>query len=579
MSNPIDIEALRSGGTQGIDASTDKIVDPNVNTGKNLNGQEVRDFGNGLKEFDPTANGFSAEVVNKGKSDQDKALEMFDQQLEARQEEVRAYNELLEINGGQVTEEELRQANGEGFITEQLRDGAGDVYGDATTSSVPAVNTVEAASDLFEDKDEDDSDELAELEKELAEDDEAPVSKPIIKEEPKVEARVSEGTVQQDPIDAAVSNPSKVVDFVPRNESVVDENGESEEDKDLAALDSTAQVDETEEDFESKLKAELNKKLKPVSRKLNLSTSTIIQKPVNVNHLIERTQDKNKRVFTWPLMRSGRPITIQSFNATELNVLNSNARNANMTLEVFRTIWKHIAGAKGDSFESWCKSTSYFDTNHIWMAIYGACFERSNYLPFSCPKCNDVTVTTDTPIMDMVEFANDEAKKRFTEIRAMRDDDPAMGNCFAVQLVQISDDIVIGFQEPSIYTSIVENSLYDSEFRRKYSDIINIISYIENIYMVDGDSIRPIATKEYPNNDAKTAKAKVIQYAKIIRNLTSDEYSVIMANIIEMGKTSDDVSYRMPEITCDHCKSVIPSEKQDASGLVFTRHQLVMFGA
>ena len=576
MSNPIDINALKTGGTQGIDASTDKIVDPNL-AGKNVEGKDIRDFGNGMKEFDPTANGFQAETANKGKSDEQKALELFDQQIEARQEEVRAFNELLEINGGSVTEEELRQANGEDFITKQLRDGAGDVNDDGNAAPAPTAPSVEDTSNLFEDKEEDDSDELAALEKELEEDDNMSIASSVSVKE---EKSVSTGTTQQEPISAAVSNPSKVVDFVPRKESVEDENGESEEDKDLAALDGVPGEESTDDDFESKLKAELNKKLQPVSRKLNLSTTTIVQKPVNVNHLIERTQNKNSRVFTWALMRSGRPITIQSFNATELNVLNSNARNANMTLEVFRTIWKHIVGAKGDSFEAWCKSTSYFDTNHIWMAIYGACFERSNYLPFSCPKCNDVTVTTDTPIMDMVNFANDEAKQRFNDIRNMRDDDPAMGNCFAVQLVQVSDDIVIGFREPSIYTSIVENSLYDSEFRRKYSDIINIISYIENIYMIDEDeNLRPVSTKEYVNNDSKTAKAKVIQYAKIIRNLSSDEYSTIMANIIEMGKTSDDVSYKMPEITCDHCKATIPSENQDASGLVFTRHQLVMFGA
>ena len=69
MGNTIDISQLKSGATPPT---------PDKNEGKNIDGQDLRDFGGGLKEFDPTANGFEPEKVEFSKSDKDKALELTD---------------------------------------------------------------------------------------------------------------------------------------------------------------------------------------------------------------------------------------------------------------------------------------------------------------------------------------------------------------------------------------------------------------------------------------------------------------------------------------------------------------------
>ena len=593
MGSPINIEELKNSQTEK-DTHVDTIVDPNL--GRNIDGKELRDFGNGMKEFDPAANGIMPEQVDVGKGDDVAALEKFDEQLDEKIREVQEFNDLIDASGGEVSEQEVREHFGQEYVTDVLDDGVGGKFEDdpgnkgELEDETPNVKT----SELFEDKEEDEDSEIAELERELEDMDDS-VDVIDSNESIEIEDNNTEDTttttassetitvtgtgatrtVSIDPVVENISKPT-VVPFVDRKVSETDENEISQEDKDLAALDGDTD-DDDDDDFETKLKNELQKKLKPVSKKLDLSSATVIQKPVNVSQYAEKMKQA-KRVFTWPLIRSGRPITIQSFNANELNILSNNARNTNMTLEVFRTIYKHIVSGKGESFETWAKSTSYFDVNHIWMAIYGCCFANANYLPFSCPKCNNVTVTTDTPIMDMVKFKNDEVKSKFNEIMNMNANDPAMGNIFAEYRVQISDTLVVGFVEPSIYTSIVENSLYDREFRNKYDDILSIINYISNIYVIDGDNLRPLNTKVYANNEAKTAKARVIQYAKIIRELPSDEYGVIMAHIIEMGSDVEAVSYQMPEITCDHCKEIIPAEDQDASSLVFTRHQLVMFG-
>ena len=570
MSSPINIDALKNGAdtVQG----PDKIVDPNLN--RNIDGKEVRDFGNGLKEFDPTANGFKPEEVDRGEGDDEKALRELDNVLAEKEREVQIFNDLQEINGGVVSEEELREALNEGYITKELKDGTGGKFEDNPGIKAPdSEDTSDRGEPIVTADNSPVNSELDELESDLDND--------YTYEEPQkpVEVLAHTSVEEKKPITKAVSNPSPVVSFEDRKSSIVEEDGKSQEDKDLEALDGVVNPSgETEDDFETKLKAELQRKIRPITKKFDLSSAQIISKPASVNNYVSQKQHLTKKSFVWPLFRSGRPVQIQSFNASELNILNDQARNANTTLDVFKTIYQHIVGPKGDSFEQWAKCTSYFDTDHLWFAIYGACFGNANYLPFTCDKCTEITVTTDTPLLDMVKFKNDNAKKRYEEIMNMTPT-PNMGSVFAEAMVQISNDIVIGFREPSIYTSIVEGSFYDRDFREKYSDIINIISYIANIYLIDADgNLRLFECKRYPNNDSKTAKARVIQYAKLIRNLSSDEYAIIMSTIIEMSKDTDVVSYQMPEITCEKCGAIIPAEDQDASSLVFTRHQLVMFG-
>lgn len=568
MSNsPINIDALKNGvdPSQGLD----QIVDPNLN--KNIDGKNVRDFGNGLKEFDPAANGFKPEEIDRGEGDDEKALRELDSVLEEKAKEVQIFNDLQDMNNGVVSEEEVREALDQGYITEDLKDGKGGRFEENPNASVLSpFNDGSAKKPIINSKSTEDDD----LENELNEDDTNDYETEPIKVEESKPAK----TEPVKPIDKSVSNPSSaIVSFEDRKESVIDEDGRSQEDKDLDALDGdTNSSSDSSSDFETKLRAEIKKKINPIKRKFDLNSAEVIRKPASVNNYLARKQKLTKRTFMWPLFRSGRPIQIQSFNASELNILSEQARS-NTSLDVFKTIYKHIVGPKGQDFEQWAKCTSYFDVNHLWFAIYGACFYGSNYLPFSCDKCHEITVTSDTPLMDMVKFKDDDAKKLFDEIMSMPIDDN-FGSIFAESRIQISDDIVIGLKEPSIYTSMVENSYYDKDFRTKYADIINISSYIADIYLITDEGLEKFDTKQYPNNAVKTAKAKIIQYAKLIRNLSSDEYGILMTAIIEMSKDTESVTYQMPEITCEKCGAIIPAEDQDASALVFTRHQLVMFG-
>ena len=145
----------------------------------------------------------------------------------------------------------------------------------------------------------------------------------------------------------------------------------------------------------------------------------------------------------------------------------------------------------------------------------------------------------------------------------------------------MSDSIVIGLREPSIYDAVIVPTLFDADFNNKYRDMIGLNAYISNIYKaVDtGAQVKlcPIAVKQFIGNETKSVKARIIQYAKIIRSLTSDQYNIIMGHVNTLNET-DTIYYRLPSVTCDHCKKEIPEEREAAADLVFMRHRLGILG-
>lgn len=554
--NTIDISQLKSGN---VDAPA-----------KNIDGHEQRDFGNGMKEFDPAANGFKKEEKQLKPNDKDRALMEFDKQMKSRREEVEQFNELIDQYGGQISEEELREELNQQHITEILHDGSGDKFEDKNTK------VVEMASPAKENVPAQQSSELDELERELDDD--------MADEHIAVPAHKPETIEAAKPTTAAQTIQEELKPEPPKYIPVPDKTKErnipelSDEDKDLAALE--GDVEAPTEDFDAKLKAELSKKMKPVTKKFDLSAVAVSNKPITVSNATNKVVRMDKKIFTWALPRSKRPVSVKAFTATELNVLQSYVENRSRSRDVFKTIWDHIIGNKGDSFDTWAKCTSYFDVDHLWFAIYGACFNGANYLPYTCPKCNEVTVANDIPLETMCKSDKPGAKEEIEKLRHIADD-PDFGNVFAGYRVQVSDQFVFEFKEPSIYDTVIVPTMFDAEFSRKYSDIIGVCAYISNIYCIDmeGDSpvLRPIAVKEFINNETKTQKAKVIQYAKIIRTLESDQYSVIMGHVNVMNE-SDSVYYCLPAVSCDHCKQEIEEERSAAADLVFMRHRLAILG-
>lgn len=623
MGHSIDISQLKNNGNSTI--AEEKPKNPNDTASKNIDGQAVRDFGGGLKEFDPKANGFEPVKIERKPNDKDRALQAFDKQMESRREEVEKYNELLDQYGGQISEEELRAEMGKDHVTQMLHDGAGDIHEDAPGENVNVNKTVNAGEmNDTETSTDEVSDELRALEEELESDDiggtmnqeseqntfvdpniaklkasqqiaadpapiidkeSAPVAKSVdeyIKDktpeaEEKVPVQPSTTYEESHKVDASTSEASGVVPIevaeAPKQTDM------SEEDKDLKALDDDESSEPTD-DFDEKLKAELAKKMRPVSKKFDLSSAVVSTVPVTVTNALKDVIPLDRKIFTWGLYKSKRPVTVKAFTATELNSLSSYMNNRNRSRDVFKALWDHIVRGKGKDFDSWLKTTSYYDVDNLWFAVYGACFSETNYLPYTCQSCQEVTVSADIPIDQMCKFQNDDIKKEFYDI-INGPNDPDMGAKFAEYRVQVSDSIVVGLREPSIYDAVIVPTLFDAEFNEKYRDIVGLNAYIANIYKIIVNNNRvelhPIAVKQFIGNETKTAKARIIQYAKIIRSLTSDQYNIIMGHINTLNET-DSIYYKLPSISCDHCKKEIPEEREAAADLVFMRHRLAILG-
>lgn len=571
----MNIEELKSKSTSNEAENTDKAKE------LNLENKPVRDFGNGLKEFSPEANGIKPAEVRVPVSTEDEVLRVLDEVVIPRKiAETRAVQEAIELAGGELSEEELRESMGQSYITEQLHDGAADLEQPIINND--GINDAQTRVDS----------EIEELERDLGNMDNTTNVFMTDTVSPKTETKItpisnhtnSEYTadhvqIEKPSVSTPAPMPTPAAAPVDNKVDVTEEL--SEEDKDLKALD--GEISDPNE-FEEKLKKAISEALAPVNKQLGISGFTIAKTSVNANNVIAFPNTK-KKAFKWVLFNSKQPIAMSPYTADELSNISTNSRDSTTAISAFRTIYDHIVSPKANSFDAWAKSISFFDMNHLYMAMYGACFNDANYIPFNCPHCNSVMVTTDIPLMDMVKFENDKIKQEFYQILEMPFTEN-MGTTFAVNIVPISEKIAVGVKMPSIYSAIIEIGNLDREFRDKYSDILQIVMYIDNIYVIDRSTpqatLYPIMYKEYTGNAVKSFKSRIIQWAKIIRTLSSDEYNNIASAImaIDRQESINAVTYQTPAVTCnnDKCKKEIPAEVQSARDLVFTRHQLGIYG-
>lgn len=635
---------------------------------RNIDGGELRDFGNGLMEFDPEANGFFPEEENNRQSDKEAALELFDKQLEERRKEVEVFNALIDKYDGVLTEEDYLRETGQSYITNALNDKMTDEER-AEVEAERAANRKkkeeerlaameeaarQSTSQLFGDEDYDD---LDDLEKEILAEEELnmPIAKgtPVVgefnekslqrqnqvqpmgttdtyvdpnlarknnkkveapvevaPEEPVADTLVSSNAIEEEKYEDDILNdiamesaPTPVlpkapevtvlednvaiagkVAYVPpvQQAQVFDENGLSEEEKDLAALDDETITDDMDDDdvdtYWKKVGSAYNKKVKPVIKKLDLNAVVVSSEPVTVSSIVNRST-ATTHAFKWVLPVSGRPFTMKSFTASELNTLGNMAGTTSRARDIIKALWDHIIEGAGDNFDQWCKVTSHKDLVHLWFGVYGACFDGANYVPYVCDKCKEATISDNLDILDMVQYKDDSVKEKVAAIRNMNYE-PDMGKVSPVTRVQISDTIVIDFKDPSVY-DILTSGLIDNNTRQKYSEGSVMVPYIANIYAIDTSSgtpvLRPLSNKVYPGNEAKTLKRKAIEYSMVIRSLNSEQYSIVSNYITQVSEEDEDlVTYAYPEYTCDNCHETIQKIETTPSEMVFTRHRLAL---
>ena len=388
---------------------------------------------------------------------------------------------------------------------------------------------------------------------------------PIVKSE-------SESTYKA--LEDAVKDPNVGIDVnMSIDESDIDIELESDED------DITSNVEVVDEDENMKeFQASISEKIKPVTKALNLASFKVVSQPVSLSVALNKT---TKAAMSWALPNSNQYIAMSEFSGKEIEQLGdtSGLNRYEIMKNRYQLFYNHIVSPKAATFEQWLKTTSFLDNDHLYFAVYGANFAGSNFIPYDCNTCKNTFLSDNIPLEDMYRFKDDAAKEKFNKIRNQQNTSPA--GLYVSEVIQISDSIAIGFRDPSIYNIIFETAMLDDNFTEKYRDIIAVLSYIDNIYLINTDtqSISPIGYKIDKNNTAKTIKARIITYAKILEKLAPDQYYIILSYLNAINSRGDEITYIKPEVTCSNCGAIIPEQEVSAESLVFTRAQLASLSA
>lgn len=340
--------------------------------------------------------------------------------------------------------------------------------------------------------------------------------------------------------------------------------------------DETEVVKEVDDDeVLAKLKRLATEKLKPVSNTMNISSFTILKKPTaNLSSVV----NDQVKAAKWVLPSQEAIVLMKEFLGTELENLREFSEDANSVAQLwrkFRCVYDHIVSPKPATYEQWLKSTPYRDVDHYFFAIFIANFKGSNYLPMDCEDtaCAETFLSDDVDIMKMVKFENTKAKEDFKQIY---ESEVTTGTgLYCSEIVPLSSKVAIGFKDASIYSLLEIEALTDKD-KQKYSAIIELLPYIDALYIIDqaNSALIPVGYKIYPENANKTTKSKIMTFNKVLSSLSADEFGQIRTYIRAIVDKKVGISYIIPSITCPKCGKATTERPTSAEALNFTRYQL-----
>ena len=354
-------------------------------------------------------------------------------------------------------------------------------------------------------------------------------------------------------------------DLYPSNE---DETPDAPDLEDMSEEDRQKVVDE--------IKTQIKSNINPI-KKFDLDKFKIKKKPVSISTIMKITKAETN-IADWVLPVSRRSISCSAISGTEIIKLdprNSNRNRLNTYRDIYRIIYDHIIDNNKPEFEAWLKTTPYHDLEHYYFCIYKATFGKNNFMNRECtnPKCKH-TFIADINIDDMINYVNDEAESLVKKI--FEHDTTTRNHEIENDLVQISDNYAVSLSMPTIWSVVIESASLSQQFLEKYADLIDIYSFIDEIYFIDGENeeLIPVDFKPVANDQTKTIANKIRVCYNIINSLSSDEYITLLGHIRKMDNDNIIITYQVPECTCPKCGTKIEAESATADELLFTRHQL-----
>ena len=565
---------------QNGEIDNSNIVDPNLM--RRSQGTQGNSISTPQKRVvTPEQMGFTNKEVPKPQTPLDPILDNMEKAIARKQREAALLAEAIdEADGEGVSEDEFQDLlvqardtiNDDGIPTEdELVEQV--MPPKSTITMVPTENPVhDLMDDLEAELEQDEADYKAEVDNSVAEEREW-YAEPVAPPKHTVNKEYEESK-------SVVEKPTQVVVDDAFKNFVSGDINFDKEDEDLEEnLDADKLAEKEQKEQLDKLRTLVRQKIRPVAKSFDISTYAVVNRPAA--NRISTPRDTGEKIADWVLMSSQKPIYMKKFSGTEMERLANGGKGRsrlNRALDTWQLIYNHIVDPhKPASLEEWAKVTSFLDIEHIYMAIYRANFEGSNFIPYNCTNdnCKDKIFLSDNfDIMDMCKFADKEARAKFDSIIGSETNPTA--SLYSTEIVPVSDTYAFVFREPSIYNIIIESAVLDQEFVDKFGDLVSFCAYIDEIYYINHETheLQPIRKNVYPNNMKKTVKSRIINFSKCINELDSDQYNTIMAYMNKINESGDELKYQLPEVTCPNCKTVIPASDQDAQTLVFTRHQL-----
>jgi hypothetical protein len=367
-----------------------------------------------------------------------------------------------------------------------------------------------------------------------------------------------------------------------------------DEDEDTAnknTEDTSAEDTEKVEGIKQTIRSEINKNFSPIKKKYDLSRFTISKKPINAPKVIADINSKAIECADGVLyalkravrMSAWKPMEIQSIDPSKLREGTVNYNN--YIKNKLKLIYDHIIDEnKPKSFEAWAMITPNTVVDDYMFTAYKATFGTANILTFNCndDNCNNVFMEN-VPIHSMIKFKDDATKEEYMRILHEGNTD-STNDKYEVELFQVSDEYVVGLKVPSLYNTFIEPTLVDSNFSKKYEDLLFLLSYIDSIYKIDEENgtLIPIDTAPVETNKALTYKRRVKTFATIIKSLTSDQIQALNVETdkYDAGVLDDDgnmikpITYVYPERKCTKCGAKIDEIEASPDNMLFSRHQL-----
>lgn len=446
-------------------------------------------------------------------------------------------------------------------------------------------------NDLFDDEDEEDIPE----EENNDDEDEEEVDEAFVRAHSKSNKKKTatpNKVVEEEPV---VEEKDEYEDYKNTSKSILDDLDDEEDDDifDDDVKDTDDESDEEEEDVPdapdfqdmseeeqqeilNDIKKQVKDNITPI-RKVDLGTFKIKKKPVSISTIMKITKAETN-VADWVLPTAKRSVSCSAISGTEIIKLdpsNSNRNRLNTFKDIYNIIYSHIVDSNKPDFETWLKTTAFHDLEHYYFCIYKATFGKSNFMNRECsnPKCKH-TFIADFEIDDMINYENDEAKELVQRI--FNHDTTTKDHEMENTLVQISDNYAVSLSMPTIWSATIETASLSAQFLQKYADMIDIYSYIDDIYFIDAenDELIPIDFKPVANDQTKTIANKIRVCYNVINSLSSDQYITLLGYTRKMNNDNSTISYQIPGCTCPKCGTKIEATPATADQLLFTRHQL-----